>query len=155
MLGCAGAARRAFDDQAHGEPRTGDQHQGEEEVHHRDRARQAVGEGLQDGEGDDDDRAGHGDRADDQQEVAAADVAPPLLVEPEGGEDDEVDGDDEAHRLGEERLVAIRQPAWIVEEAQAKSQVESQRDKRAVGNQLEDPVAVDGVVQPAHGTAPV
>ena len=67
-------------------------------------------EGLSDGEDDDQDRAGDGDGAEDQQEVAAAHVAPPLLVEPEGGEDDELADDDEADRLDEEDLVAVRQP---------------------------------------------
>ena len=104
--------------------------------------------GCSDGEGDDEDRAGDGDGADDQEEVAAADVAPPLLVEAEGGEDDELADDDEADRLGEEHLVAVRH-APRVEEAQPEGQVEGQRDERRVGKHLEDPVAVDGMVQPA------
>ena len=91
-----------------------------------------MGEGPQHREGDDEDRAGDGDGADDQQEVAAADVAPPLLVEPEGGEDDQLADDDEADRLGEEDPVAVRQVA-LVEEAQAEGQVEGERDEDAVG----------------------
>ena len=109
VLGQAAGARGPLDDQAHRQAGAGDQHQGEQEVHHRDRARQVVGEGPQHGEGDDEDRAGDGDGADDQQEVATADVAPPLLVEPEGGEDDQLADDDEADRLGEEDPVAVRQ----------------------------------------------
>ena len=47
VLGHAGAARGPLDDQPHREAGAGDQHQGEHEVHHRDRARQVVVEGLQ------------------------------------------------------------------------------------------------------------
>ena len=101
------------------------------------------------------DRAGDGDGADDQQEVAAADVAPPLLVEAEGGEDDDLADDDEADRLREERLVAVRHALRVVEEAQAEGQVEGERDERRVGKHLEYPVAVDGMVQPVHGTGRV
>ena len=93
VLGQPLPARGALDDQPHREPGAGDQHQRQEEVHHHDRARQRVLEGLQDREGDEQDRAGDGDGAHDQHEVATADVAPPLLVEPEGGEDDDLDGD--------------------------------------------------------------
>ena len=100
------------------------------------------------------DRARDGDGADDQQEVAAADVAPPLLVEPEDGEDDDLADDDEADRLREEHLVAVRH-APRVEEAQAEGQVEGQRDERRVGKDLEYPVAIDGVIQPVHGTGRV
>ena len=88
-----------------------------------------VGEGPQDGEGDDEDRARDGDGADDQQEVAAADVTPPLLVEPEGGEDDDLADDDEADRLREEHVVAVRH-APRIEEAQPERQVEGQGDER-------------------------
>jgi hypothetical protein len=137
----------------HREAGAGDQHQGEDEVHHRDRARQVVGEGPDHGEGDDEDRTGDGDGADDLHEVATADVAPPLLVEPEGGEDDELGDDDEADRLGEEHPVAMRQVA-LVEEAQPEGQVEGERDEGAVGAHLENPVAVDGMVQPAHRERP-
>jgi hypothetical protein len=108
-------------------------------------------EGLDDREGDEQDRAGDGDRADDQQEVAAAHVAPPLLVEAEGGEDDHLGGDHEADRLREEVLVA-RRDAVRVEEAQTEGQVEGERHERRVGKYLEYPVAIDGMVQPAHGT---
>ena len=57
--------------------------------------------GWIDGEEDDEDRAGGGDRADDHQEVAAAHVAPPLLVEAEGGEDRELADHDEGDGLDE------------------------------------------------------
>ena len=154
VLGDPGAARGPLDDQPHHEAGAGDQHQGEHEVHHRDRARQAVGEGPQDGEGDDQDRAGDDDRADDQQEVAAADVAPPLLVEPVDGEDDELADDDEADRLHEEDFVAMGK-AVLVEEAQPEGKVEGQRYERRVRENLENPVAVDRVIQPAHGTSRV
>src|SRR6185312_6287186 len=95
------------------------------------------------------DRAGNGGGADDLQEVAAADVAPPLLVHAEGGEDDQLDRDDEAERLGEEHPVAVRQVV-LVEETQPERQVEGEGDEGAIGTDLEDPVAIDGVVQPAH-----
>ncbi len=111
-----------------------------------------MGEGLGDGEEDDEDRAGDGDRAEDQQEVAATDVAPPLLVQAEGGEDGQLADDDDANGLREQDLVAVRQPVRIVEEAQLESQVEGQRDQHGVGRHLQNPVAIDGVVQPAHGT---
>ena len=60
-------------------------------------------------------RAGDGDGADDQDEVATAEVAPPLLVEPEGVEDGELADDEKADRLREQRLVAGRQPLRLVE----------------------------------------
>ena len=110
-------------------------------------------EGLGDGEDDDQDRAGDGDGAEDQQEVAAADVAPPLLVEPEGGEDDQLADDDEADRLREEHLVAVRPAVRFVEEAQLEGEEVGQRDEHRVGRHLQHPVAVDGVVQPAHRAA--
>ena len=110
------------------------------------------GEGLDDGEDDDQERAGDGDGAEDQQEVAAADVAPPLLVEPEGGEDDQLADDDEADRLREQHLVAMRPAVRFVEEAQLEGEEEGERDENRVGRHLQHPVAVDGVVQPAHRT---
>ena len=155
VLGHAGAARGPLDDQPHRQAGAGDQHQRQHEVGHLDRARQRVREGLGDGEEDDEDRAGDGDGAEDQQEVAAADVAPPLLVEPEGGEDDQLADDDEADRLGEEHLVAVRQPVRVVEEAQLEGEEEGERDEHRVGRHLQNPVAVDGVVQPAHRTGRV
>ena len=45
-LGTRGAARGPLDDQPHRQPGAGDQHQRQDEVHHRDRARQVVVEGL-------------------------------------------------------------------------------------------------------------
>ena len=88
---------------------------------------------------DDQERAGEGDGAQDQQEVAAAHVAPPLLVEPEGAEDDQLADDDEADRLGEEHLVAVRQPVRVVEEAQLEGQEEGQRDQDRVGERPAGP----------------
>ncbi len=153
VLGQAGAAARAFDDQPHGEAGAGDQDQGEDEVDHLDRARQRVGEGLGDGEDDDQQGAGDGDSAEDQHEVATADISPPLLVEPEAGEHNQLAGDDEADRLREEDLVAVGPAVRLVEEAQLEGEEIGQRDERGVGRDLQDPVAVDGVVQPAHRTA--
>ena len=46
----------------------------------------------------------------------------------------------------------MRQAARVVEEAQPEGEVEGERDEHRVGRDLEDPVAVDGVVQPAHET---
>ena len=52
VLGQAGAPRGALDDQPHGEAGAGDQHQGEHEVDHLDRARQACGaKGLETAKG--------------------------------------------------------------------------------------------------------
>ena len=98
-LGTLATARGTFDDQAHREPGARDQKQRQDEVHHLYRARQSVFERLDDGEEDDEDRAGKGNGTQDQQEVAAAHVAPPLLVEPEGAEDDQLADDDDPDRL--------------------------------------------------------
>ena len=78
----------------------------------------------------------------------AADVAPPLLVEPEGGEDDDLADDDEADRLREQRPRSGAAAPPVVEEAQPEGEVEGERDESRVGHHLEDPVAIDGVVQP-------
>ena len=150
MLGQAGAAGRPLDDQPHRQAGASDEHHRQYEVGDLDRARQRVGERLGDGEEDDEDGAGDGDGAEDQQEVAAGDVAPPLLVEPEGGEDDELADDDEADRLHEEDLVAVRQAVGVVEEPQLEGEEVGEGDERRVGHHLQNPVAIDGVVQPAH-----
>jgi hypothetical protein len=144
------AVARALDDQPHGEAGAGDQEQGQHEVDHRDRARKVVFERLQDGEEDDQDGARRRHRADDHQEVAAAHVAPPLLVQAERGEYGELADHDEGDSLREEDLVAVRQPAWVVEEPEAEGEVERERDEDAVGGELEEAGAVDGVVEAAH-----
>ena len=109
-----------------------------------------MGERLEDGEEDDEDRAGGGDRTHDHQEVAARHIAPPLLVEPEGREDGHLPHSDENDGLQEEHLVAVREAARVVEEAKSECQVEGEGDEQRVGNHLEDPIAVDGMVQAAH-----
>src|SRR6185437_5772651 len=73
-----------------------------------------------------------------------------LLVEPGGGEDDQLARDDEPDRLGEQHLVAVRPTVRIVEESQLEGEEVGQRDEYRVGQYLPHPVAVDGMVQPAH-----
>jgi hypothetical protein len=146
---------RALDDQPDRQAGAGDQQHRQDEVGDLDRARQRVGEGLGDGEDDDENRAGDGDGAEDEDEVAAADIAPPLLVEAEGSEDRQLADDDEADGLGEQHLVAVRQPLRLVEEAQLKGEEVGQGDEHGIGRHLQHPVAVDGMVQPAHGEGSV
>ena len=50
------------------------------------------------------------DRLQDRLEVAQADVAPPLLVEAEGGEDRDLADDHERDRVAEQLAVAIGMP---------------------------------------------
>ena len=57
---------------------------------------------------------------------------------------------DEPDRLGEEDLVAVRQAARVVEETEAEGEVEGERDQHPVSGELEEAVAVDGVVQAPH-----
>ena len=59
-------------------------------------------------------------------------------------------GDDEADRLGEEHLVAVRPAVRVVEEPQLEGEEVGQRDECRVSEDLSHPVPVDGMVQPAH-----
>ncbi|MGZ5385059.1 MAG: hypothetical protein ACXWH0_13890 [Acidimicrobiia bacterium] len=54
--------------------------------------------------------------------------------------------------LRENRDILRRYPVRVVEKAQLEGAVEGDRDQQSVGHHLHRPAAVDGVVQPVHGT---
>ena len=132
------------------EPGAADQEDREQEVADDDRPRDLVVERLQQQERDRQDRgrdragAQHGDH------VRQAEVAPPLLVEAGDVEDDQLPGHHEADRGGEHVVVALRDPARGIEEAQPEGQVVSQRDEDCVGGDLDHSVTPDGVLEPIH-----
>jgi len=147
-----GAATRPLDHQPDQKARPGDQHQREHEVNDDYGARQAVAERLCHCEDEDQDQARHGDGADDPGEVPKAHVAPPLLVEAEGSEDDHLADRDEGDRLKEQRPVAIGDAMRFVEEAEAEGEQERERAERHVGQYLKGSAPVNRVVQAPHVT---
>ena len=102
--------RGALGDEAAGHSRAADEQKREHEVDHDDRARERVVEWLGDGEDDQHRGARDGDRSQDQPQVRESVVAPPLLVQAEDVEDQDLAERDEADRCPEHRRVALRDP---------------------------------------------
>ncbi len=130
------AWRRPLHDRANEEAGAGNQHQREQEVGRRDRARQPdVVDRVDQVDGQVGHEAGDHDAADDPPHVARRHVAPPVVVEAEEDEDDELDPDDDQDRPLEQRLVEDRDASV---EAQLEREVPGCGDERRVGKELPD-----------------
>ena len=108
---------------------------------------------------DERDVAGQQQRGDDDaladlHEVARAHVAPLALVEAEEGEDDQAHRDERPDRRLQEVLVALRDPACEIAEAQPVGEEVGKGDQHPVDHELRERVAVQregrGPQPPAH-----
>jgi membrane protein DedA with SNARE-associated domain len=132
------------------EPGTAHQEQRQEEAHHHHRARDLIVERLQQQECEDQDRGRDSACPEDADHVRESEVPPPFLVQPAEVEHDQVAEYDEANRLDQHLLVAVRDAAGGVEEAQPEGQIERDSDQHGVGGYLDQAVPVNGIREPVH-----
>ena len=135
------AEARPLDERARREPHPGDEREGDEQVHHGDRARQPDAVHRRDevhghvGEERRDD-----DAARRAPHVAHRHVPPPAAMEAEHEEDRELDRDDEQDRAAKQRVVVDRQ---ALVEPELEREHPGDGDDRRVRQQLQQPVAAD------------
>ncbi len=136
------AGRRALDQRAGQQARSGDEREQQEVVERGDTAREARGvRGRERVEDEVRDRRGRGDAAKRAPHVARRDVAPPAVVEAEEHERREVDRDDERDHLPVEQ-VPVEDRRRLVE-AQEERQLPRGDDQDRIERKLPDPVSID------------
>ncbi len=135
------AEARPFHHGARQQARAGDERERDQQVHDRDRARQAhVVHRRDEVDGHVGDERRDDDAARRAPHVAHRDVAPPAAVEAEHDEDRELDRDDDEDRPPQQRVVVDRQS---LVEAELEREHPRHGDDRRVRQQLQQAVATD------------
>ena len=145
LLAACDEARRArpLEDRAREQARAGHEREQEQPVENRDPARQPSCVGRREEVDDEAGRErGDGDSARRAPHVPRGHVSPPAVVEPEGGEDAELDRDDEEDRPPVDELVVEGRDLFVRVEAQLEREEPRDGDQSGVGGELPDPVAV-------------